>query len=48
LSCTTQSFQPNVSASESSSFIGSGCNPQQNACSKVKSYHIGWGGTIRW
>jgi hypothetical protein len=42
LSCTKQSFQPNVSASESSSFTGGpSCNPQRNARSKVKSYHIG-------
>jgi hypothetical protein len=41
LSCTNQSFQPNVSASESSSFIGPRCNPQWNAHSKVKSYDIG-------
>jgi hypothetical protein len=41
LSCTNQSFQPNVSASESSSFIGPCHNPQRNACSKVKSYDIG-------
>jgi hypothetical protein len=41
LSCTNQSFQPNVSASESSSFIGPRRNPQRNACSKVKSYDIG-------
>ncbi len=41
LSCTNQSFQPNVSASESSSFIGPHCNPQWNARSKVKSYDIG-------
>jgi hypothetical protein len=41
LSCTNQSLQPNVSASESSSFIGHHRNPQQNAHSKVKSYDIG-------
>jgi hypothetical protein len=41
LSCTNQSFQPNVSASESSSFIGPHRNPQWNACSKVKTYDIG-------
>jgi hypothetical protein len=41
LSCTNQSFQPNVSASESSSFIAPHHNPQQNAHSKVKSYNIG-------
>jgi hypothetical protein len=41
LSCTNQSLQPNVSASESSSFIGPRRNPQWNACSKVKSYDIG-------
>jgi hypothetical protein len=41
LSCTNQSLQPNVSASESSSFIGPRCNPQWNAHSKVKSYDIG-------
>jgi hypothetical protein len=42
LSCTNQSFQPNVSASESSSFTGGpSCNAQWNARSKVKSYNIG-------
>jgi hypothetical protein len=41
LSCTNQSLQPNVSASESSLFIGPHRNPQQNARSKVKSYDIG-------
>jgi hypothetical protein len=41
LSCNNQSLQPNVSASESSSFIGHHCNPQWNARSKVKSYNIG-------
>jgi hypothetical protein len=41
LSCTIQSLQPNVSASESSSFIGPHRNPQQNARSNVKSYDIG-------
>jgi hypothetical protein len=41
LSCTNQSLQPNVSASETSSFIGPCRNPQWNACSKVKSYDIG-------
>jgi hypothetical protein len=40
LSCTNQSLQPNVSASETSSFIGPHCNPQWNARSKVKSYDI--------
>jgi hypothetical protein len=41
LSCTNQSLQPNVFASESSLFIGPHRNPQWNACSKVKSYDIG-------
>jgi hypothetical protein len=41
LSCTNQSLQPNVSASESSLFIGTRCNPQWNAHSNVKSYDIG-------
>jgi hypothetical protein len=41
LSCTNQSLQPNVSASESSSFIGPRCNPKWNACSRVKRYDIG-------
>jgi hypothetical protein len=47
LSCTNQSFQPNVSASESSSFIGPHRNAQWNACLKVKSYNIG-DETIQW
>jgi hypothetical protein len=34
LSCTNQSLQPNVSASETSSFIGPRRNPQWNAHSK--------------
>jgi hypothetical protein len=41
LSCTNQSFQPNVSESESFSLLTPCCNPQWNACSKVKSYDIG-------
>jgi hypothetical protein len=41
LSFTNQSLQPNVSASESSLFIGPHCNPKCNAHSKVKSYDIG-------
>jgi hypothetical protein len=41
LSCTNQSLQANVSASESSSFIGPRRNPQWNACLEVKSYDIG-------
>ena len=40
LSCTNQSLQPNVSASDSSSFIGPCCNPKRNARSKVKRYDI--------
>jgi hypothetical protein len=41
LSCTNQSLKANVSASESSSFIGPRCNPQWNACLEVKSCDIG-------
>jgi hypothetical protein len=41
LSCTNQSLQPNLSASESSSFIGPHCNPKWNARLKVKRYNIG-------
>jgi hypothetical protein len=41
LSCTNQSLQPNVSASESSSFIGPNRNPKRNAHLKVKSFDIG-------
>jgi hypothetical protein len=44
LSCTNQSLQPNVSASDSSSFIGPCCNPKWNAGSKVKRYDI-WEGS---
>jgi hypothetical protein len=40
LSCTNQSLQPNVSASDSSSFIGPHCNPKWNAHSKVKRYNV--------
>ncbi len=36
LSCTNESLQPNVSASDSSSFFGPCCNPERNACLKVK------------
>jgi hypothetical protein len=41
LSCTNQCLQPNVSASDSSSFIGPHCNLEWNARSKVKRYNIG-------
>jgi hypothetical protein len=41
LSCTNQLLQPNVSASESSSFFWPRCNSKWNAHSKVKSYDIG-------
>jgi hypothetical protein len=41
LSCTNQSLQPNISASDSSSFIGPHHNPKWNACSKVKTYNVG-------
>jgi hypothetical protein len=41
LSCTIQSFQPNVSASESSSFIGPCCNPQWNATRKSRVTTLG-------
>jgi hypothetical protein len=41
LSCTNQSLHPNVSASESSSFIDPCCNPKQNACLKFKMYDKG-------
>ena len=41
LSFTNQSLQPNVSASDSSSFIGPCCNLECNAHLKVKRYDIG-------
>jgi hypothetical protein len=41
LSFTNQSLQPNVSASDSSSFIGPQCNLEHNAHSKVKRYDVG-------
>ncbi len=41
LSFSNQLMQPNVSASNSSSFIGPHCNPECNAYSKVKRYDIG-------
>jgi hypothetical protein len=40
LSFTNQSLQPNVSASDSSSFIGPHCNLECNAHSKVKRYDV--------
>jgi hypothetical protein len=41
LSFTNQSLEPNVSASDSSSFIGPHCNLEQNTHLKVKRYDIG-------
>jgi hypothetical protein len=36
LSCTNQSLQPNVSASDSCSFIHPHCNPKWNAHAEVR------------
>jgi hypothetical protein len=41
LSCTNQSFQPNVSASESSSFIGPRCNPNGMPTQKSRVMTLG-------
>jgi hypothetical protein len=40
-SCTNQSLQPNVSTSDSSSFVSPHHNLEWNACLKVKRYNVG-------
>jgi hypothetical protein len=46
LSCTNQSLQPNVSASDSSSFFDQSQSPMERP---LKSQEVQcWGGFIRW
>jgi hypothetical protein len=47
-SLTNQSLQPNVSASDSSSFISPRCDPECNTHLKVKNYDVGEDSSDEW